>query len=426
MVPQTYPVFRNPWFGTSEMTVYELPSIVGLVRWTDYIPVKYVSTVTSSESEYDTDGYITIKEITSITNLASFTDYIPVYVDAGATVPWEVSGSGYIPIGLSGGGSIAMALNFLNHEALDSRITFTRADVTRCATRFNEYGQLELVPANVPRLDYDPVTLAPRGLLIEESRHNLFLNSLFNGTSLSTQSITVTAAPWTISFYGTGSITLSGASTGTITGLGASTRVTSTFTPSAGSLTCTVSGQVYWAQAELGSFATSFIPTSGTAVTRAADVATMTGTNFSSWYNATEGTFIAEWFQDNAPASGVNNGILEVRGASFNDSMSVFVASGLVPVLNVNVGGANQVALNSAAGSLTDIQRHAASYKANDFATSFNGAAVVTDVAGTIPTVTSMIIGNIASGQYCNNWIRRITYYSTALTDAQLQSLTAR
>ncbi|MFV3388434.1 hypothetical protein ACNFCJ_24020, partial [Pseudomonas sp. NY15364] len=77
-----------------------------------------------------------------------------------------------------------------------------------------------------------------RGLLIEESRTNLLLNS----ATLATQSVTVTAVAHTLSFYGTGSVTLSGAATGTLTGTGAGNRVSLTFTPTAGTLTLTVSG----------------------------------------------------------------------------------------------------------------------------------------------------------------------------------------
>lgn len=43
-------------------------------------------------------------------------------------------------------------------------------------------------------------------------------------------------------------------------------------------------------QLEVGSFPTSYIPTSGSTVTRTPDFASITGTNFSSWYNQTEGT----------------------------------------------------------------------------------------------------------------------------------------
>lgn len=53
-------------------------------------------------------------------------------------------------------------------------ITFTRSSA---GGRFNDRGLFEMVPANQPRFDYDPVTRQPLGLLIEESRSNLIINS---------------------------------------------------------------------------------------------------------------------------------------------------------------------------------------------------------------------------------------------------------
>ena len=46
----------------------------------------------------------------------------------------------------------------------------------------------------------------------------------------------------------------------------------------------------YGPQVEIGSFPTSYIPTSGSTVTRSADSASMTSTNFSDWYNGDGGT----------------------------------------------------------------------------------------------------------------------------------------
>lgn len=54
-------------------------------------------------------------------------------------------------------------------------ITFTRASA---ATRINADGQIETVAANVPRIDYDPVTLQRRGILIEEQRTNIISRSV--------------------------------------------------------------------------------------------------------------------------------------------------------------------------------------------------------------------------------------------------------
>jgi hypothetical protein len=51
-------------------------------------------------------------------------------------------------------------------------------------------------------------------------------------------------------------------------------------------------------QLELGAFPTSYIPTTGAAATRAADVASISGSNFSSWYRQDEGTVFADCNSD--------------------------------------------------------------------------------------------------------------------------------
>jgi hypothetical protein len=71
------------------------------------------------------------------------------------------------------------------------------------------------------------------------------VNVLNATATLATQSVTVVAASHILSFTGTGTVTLSGASTdGPLVGTGATDRVSLTFTPTAGSLTLTVTGTV--------------------------------------------------------------------------------------------------------------------------------------------------------------------------------------
>jgi hypothetical protein len=95
-------------------------------------------------------------------------------------------------------------------------------------------------------------------------------NLLVNTATLSTQSVTVTADAHTLSFYGTGTVTLSGVSTaGPLVGTGVGDRVTLTFTPTGGSLTLTVSGTVSTAQLVLGSAPLGYI---AVGATRAASV----------------------------------------------------------------------------------------------------------------------------------------------------------
>jgi hypothetical protein len=86
------------------------------------------------------------------------------------------------------------------------------------------------------------------------------IRNLLTGTAaMSTQSLAVAASQHTLSFQGTGTVTLSGASTaGPLVGIGASSIVSLTFTPTAASLTLTVSGTVELAQLELGAARTTY------------------------------------------------------------------------------------------------------------------------------------------------------------------------
>lgn len=78
-------------------------------------------------------------------------------------------------------------------------------------------------------------------------------NLLLATDVLSTQSVTTLAVKYCLSFWGTGSVTLSGTATNVLTGTSADNRVWVEFTPTAGTLTLTVSGTVSKAQLELTS-----------------------------------------------------------------------------------------------------------------------------------------------------------------------------
>ena len=80
------------------------------------------------------------------------------------------------PQGAQGqGGSPTLDLSFISGSGtLDSRIVFTRAST---ATYFDSSGVMRTAASGAPRFDYDPATLALRGLLIEEARTNITTNS---------------------------------------------------------------------------------------------------------------------------------------------------------------------------------------------------------------------------------------------------------
>lgn len=134
---------------------------------------------------------------------------------------------------------------------------------------YNSPTGIAVALANVSRIEYSPLTGACLGLLAEEQRTRL---NTASALPVSPQNTTVTAAAHTISFYGSGSVVLTGAHSATLAGTG-SGRVTLTFTPTAGTLTMTPSGTVSDLQLELGVAATSIIRGSeGSQVTRIADV----------------------------------------------------------------------------------------------------------------------------------------------------------
>jgi hypothetical protein len=305
-------------------------------------------------------------------------------------------------------------------------ITFTRASN---ATFFDSNGLIQTATTDVPRFDHNPATGESLGLLVEEQRVNLLLNS----ETLATQSATVAAAAHTLSFYGTGSVVLSGAHSATVNGTGAyPTRTTLTFTPSAGSLTLTVTGTVQYANLEAGAFATSWIPTTGSTATRSADVASITGANFSGWYRQDEGTmFVSGDFVKAGPSTfsrmvglaGANTGI---------DEISVYTRIGIgggdgaiFGAVTVNSSLEGDLSAPTGFPDFSGGYRSAIAYKANDFGLSSNGLAPTVDTSGTLPTITQLVIMGIVRFQRRHNGhIRRITYWPRRLANTTLQTVT--
>lgn len=79
----------------------------------------------------------------------------------------------------------------LQNKTFNELITFTRATG---GGRFNAAGQYEWLAADKPRFDFDPVTLEPRGILIEEQRANLLLRSAeFDNTIWGKTNVSVVA-----------------------------------------------------------------------------------------------------------------------------------------------------------------------------------------------------------------------------------------
>lgn len=180
-----------------------------------------------------------------------------------------------------------------------------------------------------------------------------------------------------------------------------------------------VSGMILWGfQRELGSFATSYIPTAASAVARSADSATMTGTNFSSWYNQTQGTFVVSWTYGMATAS------IPLYTSAFSAT-----TSGTARQLMQNLGnenwydGTTYFTTGASAGLVP--RKTAFAYASGNNAACLDGGTVATSSSALPIAPNEATIGNqIGTNRYVNGWIASLAYYNTRLPNATLQSLT--
>lgn len=177
---------------------------------------------------------------------------------------------------------------------------------------------------------------------------------------------------------------------------------------------------IWGAQLEAGAFATSYIPTVASQVTRAADAASMTGTNFSSWYAADQGTVYVEAI---APNSGTSVGIIELSNSAAAGSNYVTVYR-QASTWRYRTSTAN---LNLSP-SLTDgsFNKVGFGYSATNYPISVNGTTAQTNTTtGLVSGVNQMLIGfATVTSSPLNGTIKKIAYYPLRVTNAQLQALT--
>jgi hypothetical protein len=190
-------------------------------------------------------------------------------------------------------------------------------------------------------------------------------------------------------------------------------------------------------QLEQGAFATSVMPTSTVAVTRSADVASITGANFSSWYRQDEGSVYIEA----APGSiATDRGIWSIGDPTlgFGGRESIYAIvrnfdSGFGA--SMSVAGSSQVATNATAGfyQANRFLKTIFAFKANDTVGAGGGLLGTVDTSCLVPFNSNFgaSIGSLANGfsggagNIVTGHIRRLTYWPTRLSNAILQALTS-
>jgi hypothetical protein len=178
---------------------------------------------------------------------------------------------------------------------------------------------------------------------------------------------------------------------------------------------------VWGAQLETGAFPTSYIPTTGATATRSADLASVTGSNFSSWYRQDEGTVFASPSTINAAyTSGV---IWDIGAGGAFGSTAYCTWSGTQWGLNPNVSPLNLLSAITAPALSTN----ASALQSNNSVISASGLIAGVDSSCSMPSnPTTLSIGRAGwtSGNFFNGTIRRLTYWPQRLPNNTLIALT--
>jgi hypothetical protein len=372
---------------------------------------------------------------------------------------------------------------------IDPRITFSRADATARATFINSLGYVTTVTnAQDPRFDFDPTTLAAKGLLLEMPATNYAKSSgTLNGNGwqiLGTNPPTRTVGggavapdnvtnstkfvfgtnplgnasrvtldtgyvtyPYTISVWMKSNtaatnytIWILGVSSVPVTVTPSWQRFTLTLTASANlpgyvyisneSAVATPDLSIWGVQLEGSSQASSNIATTSLAVTRAVDTAIIAaGTNFSSWYTGgTTGTFVANWYGNASSATA--RSVIATSDQTTKHLHMYQTAS----ALTLRLADFNAAATVTTANSLTAgaLAKGAFSYNGTATSLCLNGGTVATGTLAFSAAPTWLSIGGPSTNGtsitdttvMLNNSIRTLKYFPARLSDGQIQGLT--
>jgi hypothetical protein len=389
-----------------------------------------------------------------------------------------LNGGGINPDGLS------LDLQFAADKTLTARRgptpVFTRGST---GTFVGSNGLIQSAAINEARFDHDPVTLACKGLLIEEGRTNLFSSTNLNDwltarvTKTAITGIGLTNQATTLTIFETGSTYIYRSATLTTgvayaisvrvkagtapscsfgvfedakfsRGFNLSTNqwaasggaaeftnytvtpnidgwflVSAIYTPTgatglksigfiiSGTLTETASFDT--PQIEAGSFPTSYIPTTTGTLARSADVCSITGGNFTSFYNQPEGTVIVHG--DSASGSGSR-----WCGTGPSNAVRAFELYGKTNLVYFESSGGTENSI----GAITLPTKFGLACKLNDFQGVRNGTLGGADTNATMPSPTTFHIGSLLGSEVLNGCIISLRYYKKRLPNAKLVQLT--
>jgi len=192
---------------------------------------------------------------------------------------------------------------------------------------------------------------------------------------------------------------------------------------SGGAINDTADILIWAAQVEQGSYPTSYIPTSGSAVTRVKDTCNQTVPD--GVIGQTEGVLYAELSID---ANDGNFRFLSISDGTSTNAVWIYYRSDTNQInFRVLVGGVSSFDDIYTINNATINHKLAIKYKTNDFSAWVNGVKVLTDNSGA--TFSSNVLNDLDFNRPdgINNFygnIKDLRVYNTALTDAELAALT--
>jgi hypothetical protein len=176
-------------------------------------------------------------------------------------------------------------------------------------------------------------------------------------------------------------------------------------------------------QVEAGAFPTSYIPTTASTVTRSADVASMEGTNFSSWYNQNEGTIYCV-YKNNTTDFTTRKNVYSISGNSEIELRSPNISSNRLRFVFNGQFNSNPTQVSASLNQ----RKTAFSFNQNRHYAYIDSEYVIpSTIHINDNTKNILILGNRIQGatDYLNGTISRLTYYPIALTPTQLINLTS-